>query len=61
MDGFNPYTIELANAYQKGDDVLKYNDNVKANQNFLNQNFNGIFDEFAALKAKIAELEGRIP
>ena len=58
---FTPYYIKLSTAYKNGDDERKYNDDIKANENFINQNFNGFIDELAVLKAKLAELEGRIP
>lgn len=61
MNGFVPYTVELSTALKRGDDERVYNDKIKANENFINQNFNGFIDELAVLKAKLAELEGRIP
>ena len=53
MDGYTPYDIELATAFRRGDDERKYNDMIKANENYMNQNFKNMAAEIASLRAII--------
>lgn len=53
---FEPYNVELATVFKNGDDERKYNDTVKANENFINQNFQMMAIEIATLKAIIKTL-----
>lgn len=58
MNGFVPYTVELSTALKRGDDERVYNDKIKANENYINQNFQNMAEKIAALEATIKILLG---
>lgn len=58
MDMRALYYIALATGMEKGQDKQRYDEEVKANENFLNQNFTVMTQKLAELTARIETLEG---
>lgn len=52
------YYIALPTGLQKGQDRQRYEEHIKANENFLNQNFTVIAQKITELAARIEALEG---
>lgn len=52
------YYIALPTGLQKGQDRQRYEEQIKANENFLNQNFTVIAQKITELAARIEALEG---
>ena len=58
MDMRALYYIALATGLEKDQDKQRYNEEIKANENFLNQNFTVITQKLAELTARVENLEG---
>lgn len=59
MDMRALYYIALSAGPDKGDDRQRYEEQIKANENFLNQNFTVMTQKLAELTARIEYLEGK--
>ncbi|MBR0026502.1 MAG: hypothetical protein IJP37_05005 [Clostridia bacterium] len=59
MDMRALYYIALGTGPKQGEDKQRYEEQIKANENFLNQNFTVMTQKLAELTARIEYLEGK--
>ena len=59
MDMRALYYITLAAGREEGEDKQRYAEGIKANENFLNQNFTVMTQKLAELNARLEILEGK--